>query len=114
MEENRRVERFDLRVPARIEMVDSVPGKELCDLVTSNICSGGAFFHTSEPLPQGSQVKVEMILPLDKLKEVLKDTQKVFIKVTGRVVRAEPGGMAICFDEDWEMEPHRGEQVSIH
>ena len=103
MDERRKLERFDLQVPAKIEVINQDREKEMLDLLTSNICSGGAFLHTTRPLPEGTQVKVDLILPFDKLKELKQDSQQVYIKVTGTVLRSETEGMAICFDEDYQI-----------
>ena len=104
MKEQRRLERFQLELPAKIEVLRQAQEKEVLDLLTKNICAGGAFFHTTNPLPNGTRVKIDLILPLDKLKK-LKDFDKAYIKVNGTVIRSESAGMAICFNEDYEITP---------
>lgn len=103
MEERRQLERFDLRLPAEIEVVSRVPGleKEKLSLQTENICSGGAFFHTPHPLPEGTQVKIDMLLNFHRLKTIEK--RRPLIKVKGSVLRSEPMGMAIQFDKGYEI-----------
>ena len=64
MKEKRRLERFDLKMPAKIESTTSDQEEKLLDLLTSNISSGGAFFHTTQPLREGSQVKIDLAYPL--------------------------------------------------
>jgi len=103
MKEKRRLERFDLELPATIELLTPDQEKSLINLLTSNICSGGAYFHTTQPLPEGTQVKIDLVLPLDKLRKLKKEHKKAYIKVTGRVLRSELEGMAICFDEDYQI-----------
>jgi len=103
MKGKRRLERFDLHIPATLEFPASDQERSLLNLLTNNISSGGAFFHTARPLPEGIKVKIDLFLPLDKLKK-LKDEYKVaYIKVTGTVSRSESEGMAICFDEDYQI-----------
>ena len=114
MDEKRTLERFDLQVPAKIEVIKQDHEKGMLDLLTSNICSGGAFLHTTQPLPEGTQVKVDLILPFDKLKELKYDSQQVYIKVTGTVLRSETEGMAICFDEDYQIRPWREGLLTRH
>jgi hypothetical protein len=103
MNERRQLERFELKVPAAIESFNQRhKGKEL-NLLTSDICSGGAYFHTAEPLPEGTKVKIDLVLPLDKLRALKKEDKKAYIKVTGKVLRSESGGMAIGFDGDYQI-----------
>jgi hypothetical protein len=105
IKEKRTLQRFDLEIPAKIESTTSGQEKRLLNLLTSNICSGGAFFHTTQPLPEGTQVKIDLVLPLDKLKQLKDDCKQAYIKVTGRVLRSESEGMAILFDKDYLIRP---------
>ena len=103
MNERRKLERFELKVPAAIESINQgYKGKEL-NLLTSDICSGGAYFHTAEPLPEGTEVKIDLVLPLDKLRALKKEDKKAYIKVTGKVLRSESEGMAIGFDGNYQI-----------
>ena len=108
--ERRKLGRFRLEIPAKIETIGSEWGKGRCDLRTSNISSGGAFFHTEQPLPEGSPVKIDLILPLEKLERLKNDHKQAYIKVTGKVLRAEPKGMAISFDQNYVIRPLRAKQ----
>jgi len=47
------------------------------------------------------------VLPLDKLKRLAADADHAFIKVSGKVLRSGPRGMAICFDKGYEIRPHK-------
>ena len=49
--EKRKLDRFSLEVPAKIEVISAEDSKERLDLVTSNVSSGGAYFKASHPLP---------------------------------------------------------------
>jgi len=104
MTDKRRLERFDLELPATIELLTSDQEKSLVNLLTTNISSGGAYFYTPQPLPKGIQVKIDLVLPLDKLKKLKDECKQAYIKVTGTVLRSESEGMAICFDEDYQIE----------
>ena len=110
--ERRKLERFEFNIPAKIERMplDHRETKEKqLDLLTSDISSGGAYFHTVQPLPEGTDVKIDLILPLDKLK-LLKtdsDVQKILIKVKGTIVRSESRGMAIRFDRNYRIMPFK-------
>jgi hypothetical protein len=108
MEEKRKLERFDLKIPAKIKLADlsqDVRGEEIPDLMTNDISSGGAFFHTTKPLPKGTDISIDLILPLDKLKKLSEDSLHALIKVTGTVIRTESGGMAISFDSNYQISP---------
>ena len=105
MLEQRKLERFDLSIPASIRVVapDREREKEPINLLTKNICEGGAFFHTSHPLPQGKEVRIEMILPLNgmKLRKIKENRSRIWVK--GVVSRSEPDGMAISFQTDYRI-----------
>ncbi len=91
--EHRRAERFSLELPTRIKPVQDSAAQEALEFVTSDICSGGAYFHTDTPLPVGTQVQIEMILPLHKLTQI--EGKQTYIKVSGAVVRASEKGFSI-------------------
>jgi hypothetical protein len=92
--ERRKLERFDLRLPA--EITDLKGDKEIpYHLFTKNICSDGAFFETKKNLlAENSRVSVDLQVPTG-----------VQIKVTGIVLRSEPKGVAVRFDNAYRMIP---------
>jgi hypothetical protein len=85
MVEKRRLERFDLVLPAAIELINERHDERMINLLSTNICSGGACFHTNQPLPEGTHVKIDLVLPLENLMKLKKEHKKAFIKVTGKV-----------------------------
>jgi hypothetical protein len=105
MTERRKLERFKLRIPARLEVVTQRRDVEeitpALNLTTVNICSGGAFFHTLSPLPEGTEVKIDMVLKLDRIRGL--EGKSPLIGVRGRVLRTEPTGMAICFGKSYKI-----------
>ena len=103
MNDNRRLERFDLEIPAAVEFLALDHEQKILNLSTTNISSGGVYFHTTQPLPKGTQVKIDLVLPLDRLRKLKDECKQAYIKVTGTVLRSESEGMAICFDEDYEI-----------
>ncbi|UCF85177.1 MAG: PilZ domain-containing protein [Desulfobacteraceae bacterium] len=102
MNERRKLERFDLRVPAKIKVVGPDHGGETLDLMTKDICAGGAFFHTPDPLPKGTQVKIDLILGRG-LKEGA--GRLAHIKLGGAVLRSDAAQVAICFDKSYKIIP---------
>jgi hypothetical protein len=107
--ERRGVERFDLQIPAKVRVVAPDMSSDELELTTSNVCCGGAFFHTSSPLPEGTDVQIDLILNLDNLKAIKDDVNHVYIELKGTVVRSESEGMSICFDERYEFRPIKPE-----
>ncbi len=102
--EKRKMERFSLEIPTRIIWTDNGSKQESLGLMTSNICSGGAFFKTEKPLSIGTDVKLNIILPLDKFKNVKGKTSH--INIAGSVIRTDQQGMAICFDKRYKITPY--------
>ena len=108
MEERRRLERFGLRIPASLEVVHSPEEREMLNLLTTNICSGGAFFHTSLALPEGTEVKIDLILPLDRLRTLTMEYHRAHIELRGKVLRSGITGMAVTFDPEYVIHPWAG------
>lgn len=102
MQERRKYERFDLSLPAKIEVV-TFEEQEVLDALTDNVSAGGGFFHSAKPIPEDVQVKIELIVNSERLKE-LTGTQGL-IKVEGRVVRSSPRGIAIWFHKNHQLLP---------
>jgi len=103
--ERRNVERFHLELPALLSMnADKSATPRAIEVITSNICSGGAFFKTDNPLSVGTDVKMDLILPIEKFKTG-KD-KRARIHVSGFIIRTEKQGMAMCFDRKYFIEPY--------
>jgi hypothetical protein len=108
MEDKRAYERFDLEVPANIEFARSDQDEmDLVSLKTINISAGGAFFRTDDLLPPGTRVKLDLTLSIEKLNELLDSHCR--IKVEGEVIRSEDLGIAIKFDDNYEIMPVKRE-----
>ena len=73
------------------------------EFVTSDVCSGGAFFHTDQSMPVGTEVTVDLVISTDQLKRL--DADRVLIKTAGAVVRTDEEGMAICFEKKYVITP---------
>jgi hypothetical protein len=103
MDDLRRLHRFNLQLPATIKY-SGKKGKfiqEIIDLLTSNVCSGGAYFSTKKPLSKGTDVNIDLRLPKEELCK--SGCKRALIKVHGKVIRVESKGMAICFNTDFEI-----------
>ena len=94
MEERRRFERFQLRLPVRMEV--TISGKrQIFDLETKDISAAGVLIDTSEQFSEGTPVQLNMTLSSNRIQE-LTGSQSL-IKVQGMVVRSTPTGLAVSF-----------------
>lgn len=100
MDERRKFQRFSLQLPTRIKILSPELEKQSLDLLTHDVSAGGVFFRTMKPIPEGIRVQLRLTLQSDILK--IHTDRRGFIIVKGTVVRSDPSGMAICFDEDYE------------
>jgi hypothetical protein len=98
--ESRRLERFSLKLPTFISVLEPGSPTVNLNLMTENISSGGAFFPTVKPLSEGLKVLVELVL---KRESGLGGASRV--KVKGEVLRSQPDGMAIRFGRRAQMFP---------
>jgi hypothetical protein len=101
--DHRSTERYRIQLPALVRPVREGEADNAIELVTSNVCSGGAYFHTDTPLPLGTEVDIEIVLPLDKLKQL--KGKRAHVRVSGAVIRASGNGMAVCFQDDYVISP---------
>ena len=102
--ERRKMERFSMEIPATLTLSIGDRKQKSLELMTSNICSGGAFFKIEKPLSVGTNVKIDIILPLNKFKNG--NRKRSLINVSGSVIRADQKGMAICFDKKYRLSPY--------
>jgi len=101
--EKRKLQRFDLKIPSKIESLSQSSKTDTVELLTSNVCSGGAYFKTNQPLAVGTEIKIDLFLPLNKFKQVKSICEKVHINLRGIVLYSNPHGMGVCFDEKYKM-----------
>ena len=104
--ERRKIERFSLELPALLSVLDGSGIKKTFEVITKNICSGGAFFITDKLMPVGTDVKMDLVFSLnkdDKLNE-----KKSHINVSGAVIRTDEHGIAVCFDKGYNISPVNG------
>ena len=101
--DRREMERFDFKLPARIFWTTKDKEKESIELLTINVCAGGAYLMTNSPLPVGKQVKINLTLHLDRLHELR--PRLLIVDVSGYVIRTDHQGMAIRFDRKHKILP---------
>jgi len=101
--DKRKFKRFDLDLPTKIEVVSPKnTDEQVLSVTTKNICEGGAWFITSQPLPPGTKVRVHLTLPLNGL-DMVKE-KKTYLNAKGRVLRSGPEGMAVSFDKGFKLQ----------
>jgi len=111
VDEKRKVERFDLNLKAYVTETDGSLPARAASLVTRDISMSGAFLITDHPLPAGAKVSVDLILSLIDLKK--QGARTALIKVTGEVLRKEPEGMAICFENNSKIMPFSKDKLEF-
>ena len=57
--DRRKMERFDLKLPTKLFWTGKDKEQESIELLTSNVCAGGAYLMTNSPLPMGNTRKNE-------------------------------------------------------
>ena len=101
MKERRTYERFQLSLPARLEM-NSSERIEIFELQTKDISAAGALLvGTTEQFTAGSRCQLELIVASERIKE-LTGVQGL-IKIEGTIVRSTPKGVAVRFDGECEI-----------
>jgi Tfp pilus assembly protein PilZ len=102
--EKRKMDRFSLELPALLSIKDENRKQRSIEVMTGDICSGGAFFRTNKPFTVGTDVKMDLILPSDKFKKL--GGKRSRINVSGSVIRTDELGMAVCFDKKYRIAPY--------
>ena len=103
MEERRKLERFQLHVPAKIELTDESGHHETLQLETKDISADGAFFVSSKPITEGADIRLEMVLSVERLKDLIGAHKKVELKLQGHVIRSDSNGVAVMFDRKYQI-----------
>ena len=108
-------ERFERQLPVRITVLAPATATAPLEAIATNISSSGAFVETNHPLPAASRIQLDCYISLadlNKLRfiistETLRRTtsDKLWVRATGIVIRQQPNGMAIIFDDDYQLRP---------
>jgi hypothetical protein len=101
MEDRRKYERFQLELPARLE-INSLQRPQMFELRTRDISAAGTLLlGTTEQFAVGTRCHLELIVASERIKE-LTGVQGL-IKIEGTIVRSTPDGVVICFDGDCQI-----------
>jgi hypothetical protein len=101
MEDRRTMRRFSLRLPCLICVLDDCVGEAVYPTETENICSGGAFLRTGNPLSPGTRLTIELLV--QRGNEAPQARAESCVCLTGEVVRCGPQGMAVRFDAQYQI-----------
>ena len=102
--EKRKLERFNLETPVTVS-ITAVGAQKKLDMTTRDVCSGGAYFRTEQSVPIGTEMQINLVLPLEKFKTLPDHCEKVLVKLSGKVLRIESDGIGVCFDETYDIRP---------
>jgi len=106
--EKRQLERFKLQLLSHVTVRGKDKEIKSIKLLTQDVCSGGAFIKTPDPLSVGTQVDLDLIIKIDRLKVI--PGSSALVNLTGTIIRTHNEGMAICFDEDFQISPLENNQ----
>jgi c-di-GMP-binding flagellar brake protein YcgR len=96
MMERRAYERFQLALPARLEVVSS-GREEVFEARTRDISANGVFLFITAACSVGSKVRLDLAVRSKRIAQLT--GAQGLIKVEGKVVRSDPEGIAISFDQ---------------
>ena len=101
MKERRKHERFQLELPARLE-VNTSRRTEIFELRSKNISAAGTLLiGTIEQFPAGTRCYLELLVNSQRIKELT--GAQGLIKIGGTIVRSTADGLVICFDGDCQI-----------
>ncbi len=99
--ERRTMERFPLKLEVNLSAEDKKGTSAVLKFRTENVCAGGAYLMSGNTLPVGTGVNVDLVLPLGKFENMAGKSSQ--IKVTGSIIRSSEDGMAILFNEKYQL-----------
>jgi hypothetical protein len=103
MKERRKIQRIEMRAPARMEVVAKGGKKISLQAETKDISSHGAFFITEDLLEENAKLDIEIILSMEKLQKILAEYQQIRIRIQGTVIRNDPDGIAVSFGRKYQI-----------
>ncbi len=118
-EYRRKYTRFDLKLVTNVEVETKDGRVKKYQMATANISAGGVFFHTQCRITEGAQVNTEIFLPVESPDMPSEYCAGILIMVSGSVLAQRPEGIAIRFNEDYEIEGclkriAAGQEMVIH
>lgn len=102
--ERRKMERFPLKLEASLSVEDGEGSPVIINLTTENISSAGAYLTSGAELPVGTDVDIDLVLPVARLKKM--SGKSSHVKITGAIIRSGKDGMAILFNKRYKILPY--------
>ena len=103
MKEKRKIQRIEMRTPARLEGVAKGGKKISLQAETKDLSSHGAFFITEDLIEENVILDVELIVSMEKLQELLGEKKQIRIRIQGTVIRNDPDGIAVSFGRKYQI-----------
>ena len=103
MNEQRKVERFDLYLEIMLRVQKPTKGNQTQTLLSRNISSAGVFLVTNDPLLLGTNVDLGLFISQKFYHNEKRG--KIVINTRGTVIRNDKLGMAIKFDTKCQISP---------
>ena len=108
--DRRALERFYLDLPSRLTSYGRDGKEEQFELMTRDVCAGGAYLNSGKPLPVGTKVKVDIVVAIVPVLEIGSSFSRV--NVSGIVIRTEKDGMAVCFNHNYKISSLQDDEVT--
>lgn len=103
MAERRKLERFELNAPTILTIEQGEKTGERLKLSTRDISATGAYLVGSAALVPGTDVRLEILLSVEKMHEVVGESNLITVKIEGTVIRSELEGLAVAFRDSYEI-----------
>ncbi|BCA81136.1 PilZ domain-containing protein [Desulfuromonas sp. AOP6] len=100
--EQRVFERFEMQMPALIMPQSSNDSPRPLFLLTRDISSGGAYFHTGASFCEKEAVQIEMLIRISLAE---KEIHHLYLVTNGEVTRQESSGVAVRFTGEYRLKP---------
>jgi hypothetical protein len=95
-------EKYDIEVPARIEIISSREEESLY-FRTARVSAKEVFFRTDDPIPENVRVRLDLMLHFTKPGKLRNTGITILIHVSGTVTRTDQAGMTITLNEDYQI-----------
>ena len=101
----RQMERFYMNIPVIVTIRDErgSGSNTQSESQTKNVCAGGAFIISNDPPQVGTEVDIDLHLSFFRGNN--EHERRSNIHVSGSVIRTESNGVAIKFDDKYQIIP---------
>jgi hypothetical protein len=107
--DKRRLERFALRIPARLSVRGRGGTDKSLEATTRDISAEGAYLYIyKHGLVAGATVEVELALSFERLRQLMEASEQVTARVQGTVLREDPDGVVVEFNQPFRFFPGPG------